>query len=55
MAVLHSYGRAVDIMAKGVVDADTMVTDSFALDDYALAVEAFRAGRGRKLQVNPQL
>ncbi|MFE1169199.1 zinc-dependent alcohol dehydrogenase family protein [Nocardiopsis sp. NPDC058789] len=55
MAVLHSYGRAVDIMAKGVVDAETMVTDSFGLDDYGLAVEAFRAGRGRKLQVNPQL
>ncbi len=55
MAVLHSYGRAVDIMAKGVIDADTMVTDSFALADYGEAIEAFRAGRGRKLQVNPQL
>ncbi|GAB3703223.1 zinc-dependent alcohol dehydrogenase family protein [Nocardiopsis oceani] len=55
MAVLHSYGRAVDLMAKGVVDADAMVTDSFELAGFGAAVEAFRAGRGRKLQVNPQL
>ncbi|GAB2500154.1 zinc-dependent alcohol dehydrogenase family protein [Nocardiopsis aegyptia] len=54
MAVLHSYGRAVDLMAKGVVDADAMVTDTFALDDYGAAVDAFRAGRGRKLQVDPR-
>ncbi|MEE2048554.1 alcohol dehydrogenase, partial [Nocardiopsis tropica] len=55
MAVLHSYGRAVDLMAKGVVDADAMVTDTFALDGFGDAVDAFRAGRGRKLQINPQL
>lgn len=55
MAVLHSYGRAVDLMAKGVVDADAMITDSFPLADFGAAIEAFRAGRGRKLQVNPQL
>lgn len=54
MAVLHSYGRAVDLMAKGVVDADAMVTDTFALADYGAAVDAFRAGRGRKLQIDPR-
>ncbi|MFL1380989.1 MULTISPECIES: zinc-dependent alcohol dehydrogenase family protein [unclassified Nocardiopsis] len=54
MAVLHSYGRAVELMGKGVIDADTMVTDTFALGDYGEAIAAFRAGRGRKLQIDPR-
>lgn len=53
MAVLHSFGRAVDLMARGVVDAHTMISDSFPLDAYEQAVAAFRQGRGRKLQVRP--
>jgi 2-desacetyl-2-hydroxyethyl bacteriochlorophyllide A dehydrogenase len=51
MAVLHSFGRALDLMAQGVVDASTMISHSFALDDYAEAVAAFRAGTGRKIQI----
>ncbi|MBB6171336.1 2-desacetyl-2-hydroxyethyl bacteriochlorophyllide A dehydrogenase [Nocardiopsis mwathae] len=54
MAVLHSYGRAVDLMAKGAVDADAMISHRFTLDEYTDALDAFRAGRGRKLQVHPQ-
>jgi 2-desacetyl-2-hydroxyethyl bacteriochlorophyllide A dehydrogenase len=53
MAVLHSFGRAVDLMAKGVVDADTLISHRYALDDYAAAVTDFRAGTGRKLQIRP--
>jgi len=51
MAVLHSFGRAVDLMAKGVVDAETMISHTYPLDQYAAAVDAFRAGTGRKLQI----
>lgn len=54
MAVLHSYGRAVELMGRGVIDADTMISHSFALDDYPDALEAFRSSTGRKLQVRPQ-
>jgi 2-desacetyl-2-hydroxyethyl bacteriochlorophyllide A dehydrogenase len=53
MAVLHSFGRAVDLMAKGVIDAETMISHRYPLDDYAAAVADFRAGVGRKLQVRP--
>lgn len=53
MAVLHSFGRAVDLMAKGVVDPATMISHSFPLDQYVPALDAFRAGTGRKLQIRP--
>ena len=53
MAVLHSFGRAVDLMGKGVVDPETMISHSFPLDAYPEALRAFREGRGRKLQIRP--
>ncbi len=53
MAVLHSFGRAVDLMAKGLVDAATVISHSFALEQYTEALDAFRAGTGRKLQIRP--
>ncbi|SNR36266.1 2-desacetyl-2-hydroxyethyl bacteriochlorophyllide A dehydrogenase [Haloechinothrix alba] len=53
MAVLHSFERAVALMSAGAVDAATMLSHSFALEDYAEAIEAFRQGLGRKLQINP--
>lgn len=53
MAVLASFGRAVELMGRGVVDADTMISHSFALDDYPDALSAFRTGSGRKLQIRP--
>ncbi|MCQ4079147.1 zinc-binding dehydrogenase [Streptomyces sp. RB6PN25] len=53
MAVLHSFGRAVDLMAKGVVDADTMITHSFALEEFEQALQTFRDGSGRKIQIRP--
>jgi len=53
MAVLHSFGRAVELMAKGVVDATTMISHNFPLEEYPQALAAFREGRGRKLQIRP--
>ncbi|MGW2633435.1 zinc-dependent alcohol dehydrogenase family protein [Streptomyces chattanoogensis] len=55
MAVLHSFGRAVDLMAKGVIDADTMITHSYGLDDFSAALQTFRDGSGRKIQLRPQV
>ncbi|MDX6235875.1 MAG: hypothetical protein QOG10_690 [Kribbellaceae bacterium] len=53
MAVLHSFERAADLFARGVLDADVMISDRFALDDYPRALEQFKSGIGRKIQVTP--
>ncbi|MFB9660460.1 zinc-dependent alcohol dehydrogenase family protein [Glycomyces mayteni] len=53
MAVLHSFGRAVELMARKVIDPEVMISHSFGLDGYADAVEQFRRGEGRKLQIRP--
>jgi 2-desacetyl-2-hydroxyethyl bacteriochlorophyllide A dehydrogenase len=54
MAVLNSYGRAVEMFAAGAIRADRMVSHAFCLDDYPDALEQFRGGQGRKLQIRPQ-
>lgn len=53
MAVLASYGRAVDLMGVGAVDAETMISHAFGLDSYHDALDGFRSGTGRKVQVRP--
>jgi 2-desacetyl-2-hydroxyethyl bacteriochlorophyllide A dehydrogenase len=53
MAVLHSFERAGDLFAGGVLRADVMISDRFPLADYPKAIEQFKNGIGRKLQVNP--
>ena len=55
MAVLASYGRAVELMGLGAIDATMMTTHSFPLDEYQQAIETFRAGTGRKLQIRPSV
>jgi 2-desacetyl-2-hydroxyethyl bacteriochlorophyllide A dehydrogenase len=54
MAVLNSYGRAVEMFTAGALNARPMVSHAFCLDDYPAALEMFRAGTGRKLQIRPQ-
>ena len=54
MAVLNTYGRAVELFAAGAINAERMVSHAFTLDDYGQALEMFREGSGRKLQVRPQ-
>ena len=53
MAVLHSFERALALLAKGVIDSEAMITDRFSLDDYSKAIDAFLSGRGLKVQVAP--
>ncbi|WNI14439.1 zinc-dependent alcohol dehydrogenase family protein [Actinacidiphila sp. ITFR-21] len=53
MAVLHSYERAAELFAAGVLDPEVFISDRLPLADYAGALERFRAGRGRKIQVTP--
>ena len=54
MAELASYARAVEMFAAGALNAARMVSHAYALEDYGKALEAFRAGSGRKLQIRPQ-
>lgn len=53
MAVLNSFGRAVEMFEAGAINPKPMISHSFTLDDYPQALEMFRAGQGRKLQIRP--
>ncbi|MFH8596986.1 zinc-dependent alcohol dehydrogenase family protein [Streptomyces rimosus] len=53
MAVLHSYERAAELFAAGVLDPDIFISDRLPLDRYAEAMDRFKAGQGRKIQVTP--
>jgi 2-desacetyl-2-hydroxyethyl bacteriochlorophyllide A dehydrogenase len=53
MAVLHSYERAADLFAAGVLDPEVFISDRLPLDAYPHALEQFAAGVGRKIQVLP--
>ncbi|MFD5315695.1 zinc-dependent alcohol dehydrogenase family protein [Streptomyces sp. NPDC127098] len=53
MAVLHSYERAADLFATGILDPDVFITDRLPLAEYPRAMEQFAAGVGRKTVVVP--
>ncbi|GAB3974871.1 zinc-dependent alcohol dehydrogenase family protein [Streptomyces sparsus] len=53
MAVLHSYERAADLFAAGVIDPAVFISDRHPLDSYPEALEQFAAGQGRKIVVVP--
>jgi 2-desacetyl-2-hydroxyethyl bacteriochlorophyllide A dehydrogenase len=53
MAVLNSYSRAVEMFTAGAIKAEPMVSHAFTLEDYGAALDMFRAGTGRKLQIRP--
>jgi len=53
MAVLHSFERALTLLAKGVIDSEAMITSRFKLDEYSKAIDTFLAGTGLKIQVSP--
>ncbi|MBV9817734.1 MAG: zinc-binding dehydrogenase, partial [Solirubrobacterales bacterium] len=51
MAILHSFGRAREIVEAGVIDGEALITHRMALEDYEDAVAAFRRGEGLKIQI----
>jgi 2-desacetyl-2-hydroxyethyl bacteriochlorophyllide A dehydrogenase len=53
MAVLSSYGRALEIVAHGLIDSDALITHRFPLEDYDAALHAARSGAGLKVQLLP--
>ncbi|WP_399092626.1 zinc-dependent alcohol dehydrogenase family protein [Streptomyces sp. BBFR2] len=52
MAVHHSFGPAIDVLAAGL-DLDPLVSDVLPLDDAAEAVRRFRSGTCRKIHLTP--
>nr|WP_155074053.1 zinc-dependent alcohol dehydrogenase family protein [Streptomyces taklimakanensis] len=53
MAVLHSYERAAELFATGIIDPKVFISDRLPLESYPEALERFAAGAGRKIVVVP--
>ena len=53
MAVLHSFERAAELFAGGLLEPEIFISHRMPLERYADALELFRAGQGRKIQVLP--
>ncbi|MER7076873.1 NADPH2:quinone reductase [Saccharopolyspora kobensis] len=53
MAVLHSYGAALELVASGAVDTDSLLTDTLPLEEFPAALDLMRSGAGLKVQVLP--
>ena len=51
MAVLHSFERAAELFAAGVLDAGSIITDRIPLEQYPEALDRFRRGLGTKTQI----
>jgi threonine dehydrogenase-like Zn-dependent dehydrogenase len=53
MAVLYSFGQAVDMLARGAVDVRPLLAEPMPLEQFALALRRVRAGDGVKTHVRP--
>ncbi|MEU1178376.1 zinc-dependent alcohol dehydrogenase family protein [Streptomyces sp. NPDC005820] len=53
MAVLHSYERAAELFATGVLDPQVFISHRMPLAEYPTALDRFAAGQGRKIVVLP--
>jgi 2-desacetyl-2-hydroxyethyl bacteriochlorophyllide A dehydrogenase len=53
MAVLNSYANALDLVAKGVINTEALITDTLPLEQYPDALAKMRSGSGLKIQVLP--
>lgn len=54
MAVLHSFERAAELFAAGVLDPSVLISDRLPLTSYPEALEQFASGVGRKIVVVPE-
>lgn len=53
MAVLHSFERAAELLATGLLDPDVFISDRLPLTDFEEALTRFQRGVGRKIQLIP--
>jgi L-iditol 2-dehydrogenase len=49
-----THARALDVLSRGIVPVDRLVTHTFGLDELATAFETAAGGRGLKVMVTPQ-
>jgi 2-desacetyl-2-hydroxyethyl bacteriochlorophyllide A dehydrogenase len=49
----YTFSRAVEMFAAGAIASEPMFSHAFTLDDYEQAMDMFRRGEGRKLQIRP--
>jgi ABC-type sugar transport system permease subunit len=52
-AVLHSFERAAELFAGGLLDPEIFISHRLLVGQYAQPLEKFRTGQGRKIQVQP--
>jgi 2-desacetyl-2-hydroxyethyl bacteriochlorophyllide A dehydrogenase len=53
MAILRSFGQAVDLLASGAVDPRPLLGEPLPLDRWGEAVERVRSGQGIKWHIRP--
>ena len=51
MAVLHSFGAAVDLLAAGAIETGPLLTHALPLSEFSEALDLVRSGEGIKVQV----
>jgi NADPH2:quinone reductase len=55
MAVLNSYGEAVELVANGTIAAKRLISHTLPLDGFEEALELVRSGSSTKVQILPGL
>ena len=53
MAILRSFGQAVDLLASGAVDPRLLLSEPLPLESYGDAVNRVRSGQGIKWHIRP--
>ena len=53
MAILRSFGQAVDLLASGAVDPRPLLGEPLPLDQWGEAVDRVRSGQGVKWHIRP--
>jgi 2-desacetyl-2-hydroxyethyl bacteriochlorophyllide A dehydrogenase len=53
MAILRSFGAAVDLLASGAIDPRPLLGDPLPLEKFGAAVDHVRAGQGIKWHIRP--
>ena len=53
MAILRSFGPAVELLARGVVDPRPLLTEPLPLEQWGEAVDRVRGGKGIKWHIRP--
>lgn len=54
MAVLHSYERAAELFATGLIDPNVFISHRHPLQAYPASLRQFADGIGRKIVITPQ-